>query len=95
MIVSVSELLRRADEILRDVESGATATVTVGGRPVAQLVPLGTRHWTTWSEIASVFDTPTDSGWDVERREAFTGLHDPFLGEDSLKPTTGDSEEKA
>ena len=92
MNVSVSELLHRADEILRDVESGATATVTVAGRPVAQLVPLGTRHWTTWSEIASVFDTATDSGWDVERREAFTGIHDPYVDDDPPKPITGDAE---
>lgn len=40
--VGVRELRQRASELLRAVEAGETVEVTDRGRPVAQLVPLGT-----------------------------------------------------
>lgn len=60
---------QNASEILRDVEAGETTTVTVAGRPVAQLIPIRAERWTTWERIRVVFDSPTDPGWDQERRE--------------------------
>lgn len=38
--VGVRELRQNASEILREVEAGEAATVTVAGRPVAQIVPI-------------------------------------------------------
>lgn len=71
---------QNASEILREVEAGEPATVTVAGRPVAQIVPIRAEQWTTWERIQGVFDTPTDRTWDDERR-AFgaPGLADPWL----------------
>ena len=37
--VGVKELRQNASEILREVEAGKSATVTVVGRPVAQIRP--------------------------------------------------------
>lgn len=77
--VGVRELRQNASEILREVEAGEPATVTVAGRPVAQIVPIRGDRWTTWVRIRLVFDSPTDADWDAERRE-FGGseLHDPW-----------------
>lgn len=77
--IGVRELRQNASEILREVEAGEPATVTVAGRPVAQILPLRGDRWTTWERIQQVFDSPTDSAWDDERREFGTsGIEDPW-----------------
>lgn len=77
--VGVRELRQNASEILREVEAGEPATVTVAGRPVAQIVPIRAERWTTWERIRSVFESPTDASWDAERREFGSGdLVDPW-----------------
>lgn len=78
--VGVRELRQNASEILREVEAGEPATVTVAGRPVAQIIPIRQEQWTTWERIRQVFDSPTDIGWDHERREfGAPELDDPWL----------------
>lgn len=73
------ELRQNASEILREVEAGEPATVTVAGRPVAQIVPIRAEQWTTWERVRAVFDSPTDTSWDAERREFGAGdLVDPW-----------------
>lgn len=77
--VGVRELRQNASEILRDVEAGEATTVTVAGRPVAQIVPIRAQQWTTWDKVSQVFNSPTDPGWDAERREfAAADLADPW-----------------
>lgn len=75
--IGLRELRQRASEILREVEAGETATVTVSGRPVAQLVPLPADRWTTWARISGIYDSPTDPHWDVRGFDA-PGLTDPW-----------------
>lgn len=78
--VGVRELRQNASEILREVEAGEPATVTVAGRPVAQIIPIRPEQWTTWERIRQVFDSPTDIDWDHERREfGAPELDDPWL----------------
>ena len=77
--IGVRELRQKASEILREVEAGEAATVTVAGRPVARIVPIRAEQWTTWERIRQVFDTPTDRTWDDERRTfGASGLEDPW-----------------
>lgn len=77
--VGVRELRQNASEILREVEAGESATVTVAGRPVAQIVPIRAEQWTSWKRVRAIFDSPTDAGWDAERRDFGTaGLEDPW-----------------
>ncbi len=77
--VGVREFRQNASEILREVEAGETATVTVAGRPVAQIVPIRAEQWTTWERVHTVFSSPTDPAWDAERRDyGATGLHGPW-----------------
>lgn len=57
--VPLRELRNHTSEVLRRVESGETLTVTVSGRPVAQLVPLQRRRQTiTFDEILEVQADP-------------------------------------
>ncbi len=78
--VGVRELRQNASEILRNVEAGEPTVVTVAGRPVAKIVPIGGERWTTWERVRAVFDSPTDAGWDDERRRfAAAGLDDPWM----------------
>ena len=78
-IIGVRELRQNASEILREVEAGEPATVTVAGRPVAQIVPLKADRWASWESIRSVFDSPTDAEWDTDRLGfGVTGLDDPW-----------------
>lgn len=58
--VGVRELRQNASEILREVEAGTVTTVTVSGRPVARLVPIGSGHWTSWDLVAPIFAIPGD-----------------------------------
>ncbi len=78
-MIGVRELRQNASEILREVEAGNPATITVSGRPVAQIVPIGVDRWTTWERVSAVFETPTDTTWERERREfEVLGLTDPW-----------------
>lgn len=77
--VGVRELRQNASEILREVEAGEPTTVTVSGRPVAQIVPIRAERWTTWERIRNVFESPTDPSWDTDRRDfGAAGLADPW-----------------
>jgi prevent-host-death family protein len=77
--VGVRELRQNASGILRSVEAGEPTVVTVAGRPVAQIVPIRTEQWTTWERVRAVFESPTDPGWDAERRNlGATGVEDPW-----------------
>lgn len=77
--IGVRELRQNASEILREVEAGKSATVTVSGRPVAQIVPISNGCWTTWDRVQAVFTTPSDSTWQGELRQfGATGITDPW-----------------
>ena len=77
--IGVRELRQNASEILREVEAGEPATVTVAGRPVAQIVPLKADRWASWERVGSIFESPTDDEWDVDRRGfGAVGLDDPW-----------------
>lgn len=77
--IGLRELRQNASEILRGVEAGEPATVTVAGRPVAQIVPIRADRWTTWELARHVFDSATDATL-AEDLRAFNagGLVDPW-----------------
>lgn len=77
--IGVRELRQNASEILREVEAGEPATVTVAGRPVAQIVPLRADRWVSWERLRSVFESPTDPGWSTDLSGfGAVGLEDPW-----------------
>jgi prevent-host-death family protein len=54
------ELRNNLDEVLRRAEAGEQLTITVAGRPVAQLGPLRTRQWVPTAQLADLWATPSD-----------------------------------
>ena len=79
--IGVRELRQHASEVLRSVEAGEAATVTVAGRPVAQIIPIRADQWTTWDLVKQVFDGPTDLEWNAERAQyGGADLRDPWEG---------------
>ena len=69
-----------ASELVRRAEAGERITVTVSGRPAAQLVPVDNRQWRTWNEVADVFGGPTDSTWADDRDLLDDEPRDPWAG---------------
>ena len=53
------ELRNSLAEVLRRVEAGEEFTITVAGRPVAQLGPAAKRRWVDADTLKKVFGTPT------------------------------------
>jgi prevent-host-death family protein len=72
------ELRNNVGEILRRAEAGEEFTITVSGRPVAELGPPRRRRWVSGGELARVWDTPapTSLAEDLERLPG--ELADPF-----------------
>ena len=72
------ELRNHVAEVLRRAESGEELTITVSGRPVAQLGPLEHDPWVPAAKVRHVWETPAPIGLaeDLERLEL--GLVDPF-----------------
>ncbi len=72
------ELRNASGEVLRRAEAGETITITVSGRPVAQIGPVARERWVPSEQLAPIWRTrmPTGlredlSGFDVE-------LDDPY-----------------
>lgn len=75
------ELRNDISRVLRAAEDGAVYTVTVDGRPVAELGPHRPRHWVPASVVEALLATPTDEGLldDVVAADLDDGLaHDPW-----------------
>jgi prevent-host-death family protein len=72
------ELRNNVADVLRRAEAGEEFTITVAGRPVAQLGPAQRRRWVSGADLERVWHTPAPQtlGEDLER---FPGaLVDPF-----------------
>ncbi|MGI8571507.1 MAG: type II toxin-antitoxin system Phd/YefM family antitoxin [Solirubrobacteraceae bacterium] len=69
--IAQRELRNDVSAVLRRAEQGERFTITVGGRPVAELGPLAsTRKPAAPERLAAVLaETPTDPGWAAELRE--------------------------
>jgi prevent-host-death family protein len=72
------ELRNNVGEVLRRAEAGEEFTITVAGRPVAELGPARRRRWVSGPALTSVWQTPAPRmlGADLDR---FPGeVTDPF-----------------
>lgn len=72
------ELRNNVGGVLRRVEAGETLTVTVSGRPAAQLSPLRPRQWVSGPPLRSIWAAPAMEGM-LDDLQAFPAeLDDPF-----------------
>ncbi len=72
------ELRNHVAEVLRRAESGEELTITVSGRPVAQLGPLEHDAWIPAAKVRHIWDTATPVGLAEDLERLDLGLVDPF-----------------
>jgi prevent-host-death family protein len=58
--VPQKELRNNIGEVLRRAEAGEEITITVSGRPVAQLGPARTRQWVPSAQLTDLWAAPSD-----------------------------------
>lgn len=72
------ELRNQVSRVLRRVEAGEILTVTVSGRPVAELSPVRGPRWVSGSALEQVWHGPTPRDLDLDLAGFDAGLVDPF-----------------
>ncbi len=72
------ELRNHVGEVLRRAEAGERITITVSGRPVAELGPLRTRQWVPSSQLADLWSAPPDPTLDEDLAGLSGELTDPW-----------------
>ncbi len=76
--VGLRELRQDASALVRRVEEGEEIVITVSGRPTARLVPAQPARWHRWTEMAELFDGPTDPDWTADRELLDDAVSDPW-----------------
>ena len=72
------ELRNQVGEVLRRAEAGETLTITVAGRPVAELGPTRHSRWVSGAELAGLWRGPTPRGLADDLLTLDADLIDPF-----------------
>lgn len=72
------QLRNDVSDVLRRVESGETLTVTVAGRPVAELRPAQRRRWVSGPALAGIWHGPAPRTLGDDLADLGAGLVDPF-----------------
>ncbi len=76
--VPQKELRNHIGEVLRRAEAGEEITITVSGRPVAQLGPARTRRWVPSAQLADLWKTPPDPTLEKDLEAMGGDLRDPW-----------------
>jgi prevent-host-death family protein len=64
--VGLRELRQQASELVRRVEAGEVITITVSGRPTAQLVPAARDAWRRYEDMRDLFAGREDPAWEAD-----------------------------
>jgi prevent-host-death family protein len=72
------ELRNNVAEVLRRAEAGEEFTITVSGRPVAQLGPTRTRRWVPGAQLADLWKAPADPTLEKDLGTLGGELTDPW-----------------
>ncbi len=78
MVIPQKQLRNEISDVLRRAEAGEVLTITVSGRPVAELGPVRGRRWVDSAAVRELWELPPDRGL-AEVVDAFSGgLRDPW-----------------
>jgi prevent-host-death family protein len=72
------ELRNNVGEVLRRAEAGERLTITVAGRPVAQLGPVQARQWVTPDQLTNLWATPPDRTLEKDLEVLAAEIVDPW-----------------
>lgn len=76
------QLRNEIGEILRRAEAGEVFTITVSGRPVAELSPIRDPHWVDSASLADLWKLPVDPTFERDLEEFGGELRDPWADEE-------------
>jgi len=76
--IAQKELRNNISEVLRRAEAGETLTVTVAGRPVAELGPVHRRRWVSSTTLAGIWRTEVSRGFEADLERLAATVVDPF-----------------
>jgi prevent-host-death family protein len=76
--IAQKQLRNQVGDVLRRVEAGETFTVTVAGRPVAELGPTHRRRWVSGPALAAIWHGPPPRRLDDDLVCLGAGLANPF-----------------
>jgi len=76
--IPYEELRNNVADVLRRAEAGEQFTITVAGRPVAELGPAQPRRWVTGADLARAWKTASPAGLTPDLSRFPAGLSDPF-----------------
>jgi prevent-host-death family protein len=72
------ELRNNVGEVLRRAERGERMTVTVSGRPVAELGPVRARTWVPVADLVDLWSIPVDADLHADLARFDAALGDPW-----------------
>jgi prevent-host-death family protein len=72
------ELRNNVGEVLRRAEAGEEITITVAGRPVAQLGPAMPRRWVSGAALRAIWRVPAPETLDADLERFPASIADPF-----------------
>jgi prevent-host-death family protein len=72
------ELRNHVGEVLRRAEAGEQFTITVSGRPIAQLGPIRARQWVPSAQLADLWTSPPDLTLEEDLQALGGELNDPW-----------------
>jgi prevent-host-death family protein len=72
------DLRNKVAEVLRRAEAGEEFTITVSGRPVAQLSAARTRQWVPGRQLAELWKAPPDPTLEKDLEALGGDLIDPW-----------------
>ena len=72
------ELRNQVSEVLRRVEAGETLTVTVAGRPVAELTPVRKHRWVSGPALERVWTGPAPQGLEDDLAGMEASVDNPY-----------------
>jgi len=77
-IIPQKELRNNVADVLRRAQRGEEFTITVAGRPVAELGPTRGREWVDTARLADLWALPADTALAAELAAFDADLHDPW-----------------
>jgi prevent-host-death family protein len=72
------ELRNHVGEVLRRAEAGEQFTITVSGRPVAELGPVRARQWVPSARLSDLWAAPPDPTLEDDLQALGGALVDPW-----------------
>lgn len=72
------ELRNNVAEVLRRAQAGEQFTITVAGRPVAELGPTRVRQWVSSTQLADLWSLPGDATLEQDLELLGGELRDPW-----------------